>query len=298
MSLKLRGIIPAVLTPFNPDGSVDEGDLRAHIDFLIEKGVHALFPLGTAGEGMVMGLEERKRAAQVCVEQAAGRVPVMIHTGTANTAETIELTKHAAEIGADAASIVAPYFYAHDEECLFNHFAAVARSVPGFPVFLYNNPGNAKNAISPRLLRRLTEGCENIVGLKDTSKSIDQLQSYLAAVGDEVTILTGSNTLVLASLAVGAAGAISSVANCFPEVMVQLYESFIEGGLAEARRKQELVCRIYDALKIGPYLAAYKVALRLRGRRFSSHMKAPLRQMTPDQEGKLKAALSGIGVLE
>lgn len=298
MSLKLQGIIPAVLTPFNADGSVNEDDLRGHIDFLIQKGIYAIFPLGTAGEGMVMSLEERKRVAQICVEQAAGRVPVMIHTGTANTAEAIELTKHAAEIGADAASVVAPYFYTHDEECLFKHFSAVARSVPGFPVFLYNNPGNAKNAISPKLLRRLTEECENIVGLKDTSKSIDQLQQYLAAVGDEITILTGSNTLVFASLTVGAAGVISSVANCFPEIMVQLYESFIEGDLAEARRRQELVRRIYYALKIGPYLAAYKVALRLRGREFSRCMKSPLRQMTPDQEGKLKAALSEIGVLE
>jgi len=297
MPLRLRGIIPAVLTPLTPDGDVNEEELRAHLDFLIDSGVHALFPLGTTGEGPLMSLGLRERAAEVCVAQVAKRVPVMIHTGTATTAETIELTKHAAAVGADAASVVTPYYYAYDEGSLYNHYVAVADSVPGVPVFLYNNPSKTNNIISPELFARLHEARSNILGVKDTSGSVQNLQAYIAAVGDSATILTGSNTLILASLAVGAAGAVSTVANCFPEIMVEMYEAFVVGDLAAARSKQQLVHGIWRAFNLGQWPGIQKFALELRGMSFSRRVIPPLREPTREEETALRAALCKLGVI-
>jgi len=298
MSLRLRGIIPAVLTPFTPDGDVNEAELRAHLDFLIDGGVHALFPVGTTGEGPLLKSELRKRVAQVCVDHVAGRVPVMIHTGAASTAETIELSRHAAAIGADAASVVTPYYYIYDMDSLFGHFTAVARSVPELPVVLYNNPSKANNTISPELFARLRKTCSNVIGVKDTSGSVQNLQEYIAAVDDETAVLTGSNTLILACLAVGAAGAISTVANCFPEIMVDMYEDFIGGDLATARRKQQLVHGIWRAFNVGQWPGIQKLGLQLRGRSFSRRVTPPLREPTPAEEERLRAALSELGVIK
>jgi len=222
----------------------------------------------------------------------------MVHTGAASTAETIELSRHAAAIGADAASVVTPYYYIYDMDSLFGHYAAVADSVPELSIVLYNNPNKANNSISPELFARLRETCSNIIGVKDTSGSVQNLQEYIAAVDDETAVLTGSNTLILACLAVGAVGAISTVANCFPEIMVDMYEAFIGGDLATARRKQQLVHGIWHAFNLGQWPGIQKLGLQLRGRSFSRRVTSPLREPTRAEEERLRAALRELGVIK
>ena len=298
MSPQFRGIIPAVLTPFTPEGRINEEELRAHLDFLIGAGVGGLFPAGTTGEGLLMSPALRRRVAEICVDHVEKRVPVIIHAGAATTAEAIDLTRHAAAIGADAAGVVTPYYYRYDEQSLYDHYVATARAAPGFPVFLYNNPAKANNVISPGLFGRLRAACDNIVGLKDTSGSVHNIQAYIAAVDGAATILTGSNTLILASLAVGAAGAVSTVANCFPEIMVQMYEAFRGGDLTTARRKQQLIHRIWEAFNFGQWPGIQKFALQLRGRDFSPRVIPPLREPSHEEKEKLRATLCELGVIQ
>jgi 4-hydroxy-tetrahydrodipicolinate synthase len=297
MPPKFRGIIPAVLTPFGPGGSVNEDELHDHLDFLIGGGVHALFPVGTTGEGPVMSVALRKRVAELAVDHVGGRVPVLIHTGAVNTVEAVELTVHASSIGADAASLITPFYYVYDEASLFRHYVAVAESVPGFPIFLYNNPSKAVNAISPGLFARLRGECENVIGVKDTSGSVQNIQEYVAVAGEDGIVLTGSNTLILASLAVGSAGAISTIANVFPEMMVEMYESFMAGDLPKARRNQQTVHKIWRATTKGQWPGIIKYGLQLRGRSFSCRVTPPLREPLSEEKEQLKIDLLDLGVV-
>lgn len=292
----LGGVIPAVLTPYDAAGRVDEKVLRRYVDFLISAGVHGLFPCGTNGEGLLLSLEERKMVAAVVVDQAAHRVPVIVQTGAITTAETVALTEHAAAIGADAVGVVAPYYFPHDEASLEQHFAAVARSVPELPVYLYNIPGNARNAISPRLVARLREQYPNIAGIKDSSKDLNRLEEFVACGGQDFTVIVGTDSLIYPALTVGAAGVVSAVANVFPEAVVQLYQYYVEGRHQEAKTQQYFVNSLRDALKMGPYITPYKEALRWRGIDLGGQ-RPPLRPLTDAEKERLRQALQQLHVL-
>lgn len=293
---RLKGIIPAMLTPFNRDGAVDFELLRTYVDFLIERGVNGLFPTGTSGEGPALGREERKKIAETVVDQAKKRVPVIVHTGAMTTAETVELTVHAKEAGADGASVLPPFYFPHDEQSLEVHFRAVAEAVPGFPIYLYNIPGNAKNDLKPGLVKRLAGACPNICGLKDSSKDMTRLEEYLDTMGPDFTVLVGTDSLVLPALVMGGAGVVSAVANVFPEPCVELYRAYLAGNLALAREKQYLVNRLRSLLKEGPYLTPYRHALALRGLPFSS-VRPPFRSLTEKEAERLNDGLRSLGVV-
>lgn len=291
----LHGVIPAVLTPFTRTGDVDAPRLRAYVDWLIAKGVHGLFPCGTNGEGPVMSPGQRRTVVNEVLEAARGRVPVVAMTGAVSTEETIALTRHAKEVGASGAAIVAPYYFPHDDLALEAHYAAVAEAVPDFDLYLYNIPGNAKNQISADLAARLAARYPRIAGVKDSSKSFDQLKAYLAALPDRAVIV-GTDAMLYEALEAGSPGVVSAVADCFPEVMVSIYEDWKAGRKDAAREMQAKANRIRDALKMGPYIHPYKMAVAWRGLEFGG-MRPPLRESTPDEAATVRGALVKLGVL-
>lgn len=290
---KFSGVIPAVLTPIR-EGRVAEQPLRAHVDALIEAGVHGLYPVGTAGEGPLLSDEERRRAAEIVVEQAAGWVPVMVHVGHISTKGTVALARHARDIGADAIGVVTPYFYSLTQQQLEAHFRTVAAAVDPLPVYLYNIPANAKNSIASGTAARLVRDVPNIQGIKDSSKDMAKLMSYLSAVGPDATVLVGSDDLLHPAVVVGAAGLISALANVAPELIARLYEAARAGDTATARRLQQAAVDLRNLLKSGPYGAAYKFAVRWRGNRDFRGMQAPLTECTPEEEARLAAGLEGL----
>lgn len=302
MAQRFTGIFPAVLTPIRTAGKTDTGTraeiaevaeeaLRKHVDFLIEAGVHGLYPAGTTGEGPVLSHRQRRRLAEIVVDQAAGRVPVMVHVGDISTEGTIALAVHAAEIGAAAIGVVTPYYYPLTQAQLEKHFRAVAAAVAPLPVYLYNIPENAKNEIAPATAARLIHEVENIAGLKDSSKDVVRLQSYLAAIGPAANVLIGSDDLLHPSLAAGADGLISALANVAPELMVRIYEASTSGDVATARRLQAVAVRLRNLLKSGPNIAGYKFAVRWRGIEGFGGVVAPLTDCSPDEERKLAEGL-------
>ncbi len=292
----LHGIIPAVLVPFTPEGAVDEPALRAYVEFLIEAGVHGLFPLGTNGEGPLLSVPERQRVAEVVVRQAAGRIPVVLQTGAITTAETVTLSRHAREIGAQGVAVVAPYYFPHDERSLAAHFGAVAEAVPDLPLYLYNIPGNAKNDLKPELVVQLAERYHHVRGVKDSSKDLNRLQDYLQAAPPGFEVLVGTDSLAAPALLMGATGVVSAVGNCFPEIMVRLYDSFRAGRLEAARDLQYTVNALREALKRGPYISPYKLALQLRGLAFGG-VRGPLRWPTEVEAAELRSSLARLGLL-
>lgn len=295
MALQLKGIIPAVLTPFQNE-EVDYDTLARYVDWLISHGVHGLFPAGTNGEGLLLTVEERKKVAAAVVAAAKNRVPVLIHSGAITTLETIELTRHARDIGAAGAGVVAPFYFPHDDACLEEHFVAVAQAVPDFPIYLYNIPGNAKNDIKPKVAAAIANRCPNVVGIKDSSKDLGRLQDYIAALGPKFTAIVGTDALVYPALLMGGAGVVSAVANVFPEYMVSLYNAAIAGDHTKAKELQYFANKLRDALKIGPYISPYKKALEYRGFVFGS-VRRPLQEMTTEEAVKMRKALEELKVI-
>jgi len=295
VNLKLKGIIPAVLTPFVND-EVDYDRLALYVDWLIQHGVHGLFPVGTNGEGALMSTFERKKVAETVVTATNKRIPVLVQTGAPSTRETIELTLHAQSVGADGAGVVAPYYFPHDTQCLEEHYVAVAQAVPNFPIYLYNIPGNAKNDILPKVLAAVIKHCPNVVGIKDSSKDLSRFEDYLATIGPELTAIVGTDALVFPAILMGGRGVVSAVANVFPEHLVALYQAIIEGKYEKARELQFFTNQLRDALKIGPYISPYKKALEYRGFPIGS-VRRPLRDMSADEANRMKKALEGLGVI-
>ncbi len=295
LAKKFHGVIPALLTPFQDD-KVDTRGIVGLVDFLVDGGVHGLYPCGTTGEGMLLNTTERKLVAETVVDAVNGRVPVMVHVGAFSTSETVDLAIHARSIGADAIGVVAPYFYKVDSQGLLNHYRRVSEAVPDLPLYIYNLPGNTGNDISPAIAKRIAEQCPSVAGVKDSSKDVARLEAYLATMGGDYQVIVGSDALILSTLVVGGAGVISAVGNVFPEMVVKLYEAYIAGDLMKAKELQFQVNQLRDTLKQGPYLAAFKEALRLRGIEFGG-MKAPLRAMGSEEIEKLEKDLAAMGVI-
>jgi 4-hydroxy-tetrahydrodipicolinate synthase len=294
--MTLRGVIPAILTPFDRDGRIAYDQFQGYVNWLIKKGVHGLFPCGTNGEGPALSHLQRKHLVAAAVEAADGRVPVVAMTGAISTEETIALTVHARETGCEGAAVVAPWYFPHDDMALEAHFSAVAEAVPGFDIYLYNIPGNAKNVISPALAARLVERYPQIKGVKDSSKSFENLKAYIAALPGR-SVIVGTDSMVVEALEVGGAGVVSAIADCFPEVMVGIYEAYQAGEVEKARELQAKAVRLRDILKRGPYVHPYKLAVVWRGVDFTAGMRAPLRTCTLDEAEAIHDALDELGVL-
>ncbi len=290
------GVIPALLTPLLEGGQgVDEKALEQVCAFLIERGAHGLMPCGTTGEGPLLSLEERKRVTEVVLEVARGRAFVIAHVGAATTQETVELARHAHDRGADACSIVTPYYYRLEEEALIAHFSRVADSLPDFPIFLYNIPQNTGNNLSPQAVRTLAERCANVVGIKDSSGDMGQLLSYLEVRGGAFNVIVGSDGLIFPALSMGVRASVSGNANVFPEVFVALFAAFQKGDYAACQTLQKKINAIARLMGYGRDLSLFKKMLERRGVR-GGDVRAPLPQATPDQVEACARALRQLGI--
>lgn len=288
----IRGVFPALLTPFHDNNTVNYSALEQHIEFLIAKGVHGLFPLGTTGEGMLLSLEERKSVAAQVVTFANGRIPVVVHVGDQTTERTIELAQHAEQIGAAGVSVICPYFFPVDDEAIYQHYSRVAKSVSDdFPVFVYNFPGNARNEITLAVLLRLIENHDNIRALKFSSDNFTQILQIIEAVPQHFPLMLGPDHFFLAGLHAGAAGGVSGNANVYPEPFVKTYQYYTEGKWEEAKKMQRSIWKVSAALKNGTSLSHFKHALAFRGITGSSIVRAPLRNITEEEKNAMFAEL-------
>jgi len=155
---KIEGILMPMPVAFKQDGAIDHVGTDAIIDFYLDAGVHGFFPLGTHGQGMVMEIDERKKVAEQIVNRVRGRVPVVMHIGTASTLSSIELAKHAVSLGVDAVGVVPPYYYPHDDWEVYAHYKAIAKSVPGTPMFIYDNTETGQSQQNHRSDRAKSSG--------------------------------------------------------------------------------------------------------------------------------------------
>lgn len=293
LRFRAKGVIPPVVTPFVEDGTrVDVGALERLCDFLIERGVHGLFALGTTGEGASLCVEERKTVAERVVRCVHGRVPVLIHAGAVTTAMTVELARHARAVGADAASVIFPYYYRHNERDVIGHYQQVAGAVPDFPIYLYFG----RNALSPEGVHRVRASAPNVVGMKDSTHSYDMLMDYLGTLGEDFSVLEGHESFALGGLVMGTDGMIAALATVFPEPLIELYDLFQKGNYEGARVQQFFINRLQKVVYGEAPYARIKQALAFRGVNVGPP-RPPLAPCAEEEARALHRALEGLGVL-
>lgn len=296
----IRGIISALITPFDDNGMVDELALRDLVEFQIKGGVHAFFPLGTTGLGPALTPDERKQVAEIVADQVRGRVPVMIHVGTADTPTTVALARHAEKVGADAVAVVGPYYYKHSERELIDHYRAVG-DASTLPLYIYNNPRLSGIDVGPELTARMREVIPTLTGVKVSNDSFKQHLRYLHLLPKEFTILAGFFEYLQATVPLGIKGAIGPSANFFPALCRSLWDA-IEAG--EAQRATELQARVnYASGPIWAFMiqraawgvfAEYFRACGLRVTRYPRWVTPPLREA---EAAEVRQALVKAGVL-
>lgn len=286
--LKLRGIITALVTPFSTSGNVDEAALEELVRFQVRSGVNGLFPLGTTGMGPAMEPDERKRVAEVVVDGADGRIPVVVQVGDSNPKVSIDLARHAEKVGASAVACLTPFYYHPGTESIIRHYRRLAEATQ-LPILVYNIPRNTGNNVDAQLLLQLSQ-IPNVVGIKDSSRDFSQLLDYLGTVPEGFTVINGTDSYLFSAFCAGVNAGVSATANPFPEIFVQMYESYKSGDLKSGQELQKKIHSLRDALS-NPALAPLLEALKIRGLK-SGNVRPPLRPMDSAEISTLRATIS------
>lgn len=287
------GLSVAIVTPFR-DGKVDFDRLEQQVEFQIEAGTTCLCPVGTTGESPTLSHEEHEQVISAVIRSAAGRLKVMPGTGSNSTTEALRLTRFAAEAGADAALVVAPYYNKPTQEGMYQHFKALADAVE-IPICVYNIPGRTGKNIEPETIKRLADASPRIAMVKEATGQMDQASAALA--DTDLTLLSGDDSMTLPLLAVGGRGVISVVGNIVPADMIALCQAHDAGDLATARElhhKLFPLCR--DMLSLSTNPIPIKAAMKLLGRD-TGELRLPMTPLTADEEAKLRSTLAGYGLL-
>ncbi|KXH83908.1 4-hydroxy-tetrahydrodipicolinate synthase [Sporosarcina sp. HYO08] len=291
---KPTGMIPAMPTPFDEQGKVDFEAYRGLIEYLIEGGVHCLLAGGSTGEYSLMSMEERKAVLKAAVDFSGGRVPIMAGTSAHRTDETLELTKYAAEIGADCALVITPYYMQTSEEGIIDYFKTVAEQ-SGIGIVIYHYPGATNVELSPELIAKLSK-IDGIVGVKNTTDQEHTCKVIgLTKDQEDFAVLTGYEHLILPTLAVGGDGATGIIPNLIPKEIVALYDLFTkEKDIDAAIALNQKLLPLYDYVEVEPSPGPVKAGLDLIGLKGGT-VRAPLVPASDELKEKMKKTLSELG---
>jgi dihydrodipicolinate synthase/N-acetylneuraminate lyase len=275
----IRGAFAAALTPLRAGGAaLDEEAFAPYVAFLAEGGVDGILALGTTGEGMVLTVAERKRAAELFLAAADGRLDVAVHAGAQTTADTAALAAHAAEAGAAGVAVIAPPYYPLDGLALEAHLAAAAEACAPLPFYIYEFAARSGYEVPVPVIERLRERLPNLRGLKVSDKPWEKVEPYLL---DGLDVFIGAEALVARGLAAGAAGAVSGLASAYPEVVAALVHEPSQERSDEAERLRASLDRF-------PLQAAAKVVAARRGVPIRRDVRPPLRGLTDEELAQLQ----------
>ncbi len=261
MADAMKGIVPAVVTPFREDERIDYDAWQRILETLIGAGVHGLFVLGGQGEFFALDDEERQVAIRFCVQTVARRVPVYANVGAVTTRQTIRLAQRAEADGVDYVVAVTPYYIRPSADELLEHYREICRSV-SLPVLVYNIPERTGVDFTPAVARRLADAAPNFVGLKDSSGNLDRIEEYRAS---GLKVFMGRDHLILEGLERGCVGAVTACANVAPRTFVDLYAAFEAGDRERAAELQALVEPLRRAFSLATFPSIVKEAMALAG---------------------------------
>jgi 4-hydroxy-tetrahydrodipicolinate synthase len=288
-----NGAISAIITPFR-DGAVDVAALRDLVEWQIASGIDGIVPCGSTGESATLTHSEHEQVIKLVVDQTRRRVPVIAGTGSNSTAEAIRLTAFAREIGADGALLISPYYNKPTQDGIFRHYQAVANAVD-LPLLVYNIPGRTGSNIAPETFARLAE-VKNIVGIKESSGSMDQCSDILRLCGDRLTLLSGDDPLALPLMAIGAKGVISVVTNVMPREVHELAAAGLAGDFEQARATHYKLLPLTRALFVETNPIPIKQACAFMGK-CTNEVRLPLLPMTPPAAAKLRDIMKDLRLI-
>jgi len=284
----------AIVTPFDRQGRFDEENYRRLIEFQLENGTDCIIPCGTTGESATLDYKEHDRVIRACIEQVNKRVPVIAGTGSNATAEAIEISLHAKEMGADGVLLVSPYYNKPSQEGLYQHYKALAEQVP-LPQVLYNVPGRTGMNMEAKTTIRLAE-FPHIVAIKEASGSVTQASEILAVAGDKIDVLSGDDFLTLPLMACGAKGVISVTANILPKEVKAMVQAIFDGKWEEAKKLHLRLLEIHQTMFIEANPVPVKTALQLMGK-IDAQVRLPLVGLQPSSLEKLTGVLKKYEVI-
>jgi dihydrodipicolinate synthase/N-acetylneuraminate lyase len=276
----LRGALAAAVTPLD-GGRLDEGAFGPYVDFLAAGGLEGLLALGTTGEGLLFGVAERKRALELFLEAARGRLQVAAHCGAQTTADTVELVAHAAAAGADAVAVIGPPYFQLDERSLLDHFQAAAGACAPLPFYVYEFERASGYAVPVPVLLELRERAPNLAGLKVSDAPFDRFAPYLV---EGLDVFVGPEALIFDGIRAGAVGAVSGLAAAYPDRVAAVVREPSEAGAIELGELRAAVERF-------PRHAALKFILGLRGVPIREDVRRPLRQLSDGEREELRGWL-------
>jgi len=289
-----KGSFTALLTPMR-DGKVDERAFQSFVEWQIKEGTQGLVPCGTTGESPTLSHPEHMRVAELCIEVAKGRVPVIAGTGSNSTAEAIALAKHAEKAGADAQLVVTPYYNKPTQEGLYRHYKAIHDSC-GLPIIIYNIPGRSVIDMSVETMARLAE-LPRIVGVKDATNDLTRPLRTKLAIGPNFSMLSGEDGTAVAFLAQGGHGCISVTSNVAPKLCAAMHKAWQDGDLATVQSINERLMPLHLALFAETSPAPVKYAASLLGL-CTAELRLPLCEIQEATKAKVREAMARLGLIE
>jgi len=282
----LHGIVPAVITPFRENESIDYGAWQELLERLIDSGVHGLFVIGGQGEFFTLTEEERTVAARFCAQTVAKRLPVFANVGAVTTAETVRLAQQAEQDGVDYIVVITPYYLKPSPDELYEHYSEVCRSVR-LPVLAYNIPERTGVELTPSILGRVAQQHENFVGLKDSGGRLELIPEWKRT---GLAVFIGRDHMILDGLRMGCVGAVTACANLVPRLFVDLYDAYQAGKLDQAARLQALAEPLRQAFSLATFPSVVKEAMNMAGMK-AGRCRRPVGPMPVDAKVKLAVVL-------
>lgn len=289
-----KGAITALVTPFC-DGNVDESSYQSFIEWQIEQKIHGLVTCGTTGESPTLDHQTHNRVVSMCVEAAAGKVPVIAGAGSNCTAESVALAKHAKKVKADAILVATPYYNKPNQEGIYQHFKAICESVD-IPIFIYNIPGRSVVDITDETIGRIAK-LPNVVGLKDATGDLSRVTSVRKYVDNDFILLSGEDGTAVAFNAQGGVGVISVTSNVAPALVSQCQEAHQQGNDALALALHEKLMPLHAAMFCDSSPAPAKYALSLLGK-VKNELRLPLIPLLPEKQPIVHRAMQQCGIID
>ncbi|MBC8293510.1 MAG: 4-hydroxy-tetrahydrodipicolinate synthase [Proteobacteria bacterium] len=289
-----EGTWTALVTPFS-DGEVNAEALARLVNLQAEAGVDGVVPCGSTGESATLSHDEHERVISAVIEAADGRLKVLAGTGSNSTAESVKLTRFARSAGADGALLISPYYNKPTQAGHVVHYRAVAEAAD-LPLVVYNIPGRTGVNLLPETLAELA-AIPGIVALKDAAGSMDQAMRTMQLAGDDLTVLSGDDSLTLPLMALGAGGVIAVVSNLLPTRMKALVDAAAAGQMENARNIHRELLPLMQAMSLETNPIPVKTAMQLAGR-CSAEMRLPLTPMTAENSSALEAVMRGYDLLQ
>lgn len=293
----LRGCATALVTPFDGGGAFDEQRMRSLIEYQIANGVRLLVPCGTTGESATMSEAEDEAVIKLTIEVAQGRARVIAGTGSNATAAACQYSQRARALGADAVLVVAPFYNKPTQAGLYAHFRAVAESVSGLPVVIYNVPGRTSSNISAGTTLRLARDVENIVAVKEASGDLSQIMEILRQRPAGFHVLSGDDAITLPMIALGADGLISVASNEAPALISRLVDLALAGKWDDARELHFKLLPLMEANFIESSPGPVKAAMAMMGL-LEENFRLPLVPIQEQSRERIREVITELGLLK